>query len=97
MSNISGQLIKDSYNYVLQSDLISGIVYRIGGSVAENPKFISGLTVNANFTYSNDSICRGDTLDMFDQSSSWSTHPLVEWEFNMGDTPPGAECLRRVL
>ena len=52
MSNISGQLIKDSYNYVLQSDLISGIVYRIGGSVAENPKFISGLTVNANFTYS---------------------------------------------
>jgi len=52
MSNISGQLIKDSYNYVLQSDLISGIVYRIGGSIAENPKFVSGLTVNASFTYS---------------------------------------------
>lgn len=46
-------------------------------------------TVNAAFLYSNDTICRGDTLDMFDQSTSWITHPLVEWEFNMGDTPPG--------
>jgi len=62
MSNISGQLIKDSYNYVLQSDLITGIVYRIGGSVAENPKFISGLTVNANFTYSNGSEFPGYVL-----------------------------------
>jgi hypothetical protein len=62
MSNISGQLIKDSYNYVLQSDLISGIVYRIGGSVAENPKFISGLTVNANFTYSDGSEFPGYVL-----------------------------------
>ena len=62
MSNISGQLIKDSYNYVLQSDLISGIVYRIGGSVAENPKFISGLTVNANFTYSDGSEFPGFVL-----------------------------------
>ncbi len=62
MSNISGQLIKDSYNYVLQSDLISGIVYRIGGSVAENPKFISGLTVNASFTYSDGSEFPGYVL-----------------------------------
>jgi hypothetical protein len=62
MSNISGQLIKDSFNYVLQSDLISGIVYRIGGSVAENPKFISGLTVNANFTYSDGSEFPGYVL-----------------------------------
>lgn len=52
MSDIKGQLIKDSYNYVLQSDLITGIVYRIGGDVPTNPKFVSGLTVNANFTYS---------------------------------------------
>lgn len=52
MSDIKGQLIKNSYNYVLQSDLITGIVYRIGGDVPTNPKFISGLTVNANFTYS---------------------------------------------
>ena len=53
MPDIKGQLIKNSYNYVLQSDLITGIVYRIGGDVPTNPKFISGLTVNANFTYSN--------------------------------------------
>ena len=62
MSNISGQLIKDSFNYVLQSDLITGVVYRIGGSVAENPKFISGLTVNANFTYSDGSEFPGYVL-----------------------------------
>jgi len=62
MSNISGQLIKDSYNYVLQSDLISGIVYRIGGSIAENPKFVSGLTVNASFTYSDGSEFDGFVL-----------------------------------
>ncbi len=53
MSDISNQLIKDSYNYVLQSDLITGIVYRIGGQVPINPKFISGLTVNSGFTFSN--------------------------------------------
>jgi hypothetical protein len=53
MSDISNQLIKDSYNYVLQSDLSSGTVYRIGGSIPVNPKFLSGLTVNSGFTYSN--------------------------------------------
>jgi hypothetical protein len=62
MSNISGQLIKDSFNYVLQSDLITGVVYRIGGSVAENPKFISGLTVNTSFTYSDGSEFPGYVL-----------------------------------
>jgi PKD repeat protein len=49
--------------------------------------------VNANFIYSNDSICQGDTLAMLDQSSSWmnppTPHPLEEWEFNMGNNPPG--------
>ena len=49
--------------------------------------------VNANFIYSNDSICQGDTLTMFDQSSSWmnptTPHPLQEWEFNMGNSPSG--------
>ncbi|MEY3084845.1 MAG: hypothetical protein RL037_1025 [Bacteroidota bacterium] len=45
--------------------------------------------VNANFYYSTDSICQGDTLVMFDNSTSWSTHPLADWEFNMGNTPPG--------
>jgi hypothetical protein len=53
MSDISNQLIKDSYNYVLQSDLSTGVVYRIGGTIPVNPKFLSGLTVNSGFTYSN--------------------------------------------
>ena len=53
MSDISNQLIKDSYNYVLQSDLSTGIVYRIGGGIPVNPKFLSGLTINSNFNYSN--------------------------------------------
>ncbi len=52
MSDISNQLIKDSYNYVLQSDLSSGTVYRIGGGVPVNPKFLSGLTVFEKFFYS---------------------------------------------
>ena len=62
MADIKGQLIKNSYNYVLQSDLITGIVYRIGGDVPANPKFISGLTVNTNFTYSNGSEVDGYVL-----------------------------------
>ena len=53
MSDISNQLIKDSYNYVLQSDLSTGVVYRIGGGIPVNPKFLSGLTINSGFTYSN--------------------------------------------
>ena len=53
MADIKDQLIKDSYNYVLQSDLSTGIVYRIGGTVPVNPIFLSGLTVNSGFTYSN--------------------------------------------
>jgi hypothetical protein len=53
MADIKDQLIKDSYNYVLQSDLSTGIVYRIGGSIPVNPTFISGLTINSGFTYSN--------------------------------------------
>ena len=51
MSNISGQLIKDSFNYVLQSDLTTGVVYRIGGAIPVNPTFLSGLTVNSTFTF----------------------------------------------
>jgi hypothetical protein len=53
MSDISNQLIKNSYDYVLQSDLSTGIVYRIGGAVPVNPIFLSGLTINSGFTYSN--------------------------------------------
>ena len=52
MSNISGQLIKDSYNYILQSDVNTGFVYRVGGGVPSNPIFSSGLTISgAAFTY----------------------------------------------
>ena len=53
MADIKDQLIKDSYNYVLQSDLSTGVVYRIGGTVPINPIFSSGLTINSGFTYSN--------------------------------------------
>ena len=52
MSDISNQLIKDSYNYVLQSDIGTGVVYRIGGLIPVNPIFQSGLTVTGGFTYS---------------------------------------------
>ena len=52
MSDISNQLIKDSFNYVLQSDIATGIVYRLGGTIPVNPIFSSGLTINSGFTYS---------------------------------------------
>ena len=52
MADIKDQLIKDSYNYVLQSDLSTGVVYRIGGSIPVNPIFSSGLTINNSFVYS---------------------------------------------
>lgn len=45
--------------------------------------------VTPNFVMSNDSICQGDTLVLFDQSTSWMTppnpHPLESWSFNMGN------------
>jgi len=52
MSNISNQLVKDTYNYVLQSDLSTGIVYRIGGAIPINPWFQSGLTISGGFKIS---------------------------------------------
>jgi hypothetical protein len=55
MSDISSQLIKDSYNYVLQSDLSTGNIYRVGGGIPVNPSFLSGLTINSSFKYSNGS------------------------------------------
>jgi hypothetical protein len=33
--------------------LVTGIVYRIGGAIPVNPIFLSGLTINSGFTYSN--------------------------------------------
>jgi len=62
MADIKDQLIKDSYNYVLQSDLSTGVVYRIGGTIPVNPIFQSGLTINDSFTYSNGTEQNGYTL-----------------------------------
>lgn len=85
MSDISNQLIKDSYNYVLQSDLSTGIVYRIGGGIPVNPKFLSGLTINTSFNFSNGTEQNGYVLtsDSFgnaiwkpDGSSSGNFLPL---------------------
>jgi hypothetical protein len=47
--DIKNLLIKNSYNYVLQSDLVSGVVYRIGGAIPFNPIFKSGMTVEDKF------------------------------------------------
>ena len=62
MSDIKNQLIKDSYNYVLQSDIGSGIVYRIGGDIPVNPIFSSGLTINSGFTFQNGTESEGYVL-----------------------------------
>jgi hypothetical protein len=75
MSDISNQLIKDSYNYVLQSDLSTGVVYRIGGNIPVNPKFISGLTINSNFNYSNGTEQSGFVL-ITDASGNASWGPI---------------------
>ena len=46
-------------------------------------------TVTPSFSLSNDSICSGDSLFMFDASTSWSDpptpHPLSSWEYDMGN------------
>lgn len=71
MADIKGQLIKDTYNFILQSDITTGIVYRIGGSVPTNPIFQSGLTINQSFTYSDGSEQNGYVLtsDAFGNAS----------------------------
>ncbi len=51
--DIRNKLIKNSYNYVLQSDLVTGMVYRIGGDVPVNPIFQSGITVEDIFVVEN--------------------------------------------
>jgi hypothetical protein len=76
MSDISSQLIKDSYNYILQSDLSTGVVYRIGGDIPVNPIFSSGLTINENFNFSNGSEQSGYILmsDSFG-NATWVENP----------------------
>ena len=45
--------------------------------------------IAAQFTQSNDSVCRNDTLFLFNGSSSWSTrpnpHPITTWSYAMGN------------
>lgn len=55
MADISGLLVKNSYDYVLQCDFFTGIIYRIGGTAPINPIFQEGLIVNSAFTYINGS------------------------------------------
>ena len=62
MADISNEFIKDSFDYVLQSDLSTGVVYRLGGEVPVNPIFQSGLTINSDFTFKNGSEYNGFVL-----------------------------------
>ena len=52
-------------------------------------KVVNISLVTPSFSLSNDSICKGDSLFLFDASSSWSDpptpHPLTAWEYNMGN------------
>jgi hypothetical protein len=75
MSNISGQLIKDSFNYVLQSDLTTGVVYRIGGAIPINPIFSSGLTILNSFRYQDGSESNGYVLTS-DANGNASWQPI---------------------
>jgi hypothetical protein len=75
MSDISNQLIKDSYDYVLQSDLSTGIVYRIGGGIPVNPTFLSGITVNSTFTFADGSEANGYVLTS-DASGNATWQPI---------------------
>lgn len=62
MADISNELIKDSFDYVLQSDVSTGVVYRLGGEVPINPIFQSGLTINSSFTFKNGTEYNGFVL-----------------------------------
>jgi len=50
-SDISNQLIRDSYQYVVQADTVTGVMYRINGDFLVNPIFTSGLTIYTGFTF----------------------------------------------
>ena len=79
MSNISNILIKNSFNYVLQSDLTTGIVYRIGGDIPINPIFSSGLTINKSLTFKDGSESDGYVLtyDSGTTKSIWKPLPTA--------------------
>ena len=73
MSNISSQLIKDSYNYILQSDLSTGVVYRIGGDIPVNPIFISGLTITDGLTVTGSITSSGDIVPSLNNTYNLGT------------------------
>lgn len=90
MADIRNQFVKDTYDYVLQSDLASGIVYRIGGSLPVNPKFLAGLTVSGSvFTY-NLSAQTGYILTSIDANGAaqWQSFSSITntLEINTGST-----------
>lgn len=62
MSDISNLLIKDSYDYVIQVDPVTRQVLRIGGSIPNNPIFVSGLTVENSFKYTDGTESAGYVL-----------------------------------
>jgi len=70
MSDISNLLIKDSYDYVIQVDPITRQVLRIGGSVPTNPIFLSGLTVQSAFKYTNGTENNGYVLTCDSQGNA---------------------------
>jgi hypothetical protein len=74
MSDISNLLIKDSYDYVIQVDPITRQVLRIGGSIPNNPIFVSGLTVENSFKYTNGSEFAGYFLKCDAQgNATWAS------------------------
>lgn len=52
MADISNQLIKDSYNNVVQVDPVTGEFLRIGGDRVENVNFLCGTTISNGFRFS---------------------------------------------
>jgi len=52
-------------------------------------KTINISQISSQFTMSNDSICKNDSLYLFDGSTTWSTlpnpHPLTDWIYSMGN------------
>ncbi len=48
-------------------------------------KTINISQIAAQFTMSNDSVCRNDSLLLFDASTTWNTHPLTDWYYYMGN------------
>lgn len=69
---------------------IEQVIYNFTTGCSDSTTSVIDISmVVPNFTLSNDSICQGDTLFMYDASSTWATppnpHPLQTWEFDMGN------------